>query len=60
MKYLSYTNLIKTILVYWVCLFFVHYMLTNGDFNKFNSRIPDENIFKCRKYFFDDINGIYD
>ena len=24
MKYLSYTNLIKIILVYWVCLFFVH------------------------------------
>ena len=42
------------------CLIFIHHMLTNGDFFSFNARrIPDEEAFKYRKYFFDDIHNIY-
>ena len=42
------------------CLFFIHHMLTNGDFEKLSKqRITDEQIMKFRGYFFDDIHGIY-
>ena len=43
------------------CLVFVRHMLMNGDFNQFsNYRLADEDAFKYRSYFFDDLHGVYD
>ena len=41
-------------------LFFIHHMLTDGDFSKLSkNRITDDQITKFRGYFFDDIYEIY-
>ena len=42
------------------CLAFIHHMLTNGDFNILQKRVPDDEIAKLRAFFFDDVQGVYD
>lgn len=39
------------------CLYFIYFMLNNGNFDKLNeSPIPDNHIKELRQYFFEDIN----
>ena len=55
MKYLSYTNLIKTILVYWVCLFFVHYFFDPFSYVGDWEKITETRSMRPRLYKWDEI-----